>query len=58
MAALAKATVRCPGCDEPIELSLCLDQDAKPGPGEIVLAVDRSAVQQHLAQAHPEAADR
>ncbi|MGW4728868.1 hypothetical protein ACWEQC_06755 [Streptomyces shenzhenensis] len=52
MAALAKTTVTCPGCHEPIELSLRLDKDAEPGPGELVLAVDRSAIQQHLAQAH------
>lgn len=54
MAALAKATIHCPGCDEPIELSLRLDKNAVARPGELVLAVDRSAVEAHLAQAHPE----
>ncbi|MFJ2007014.1 hypothetical protein [Streptomyces chartreusis] len=57
MAALAKATVRCPGCNELLELSLRLDENAKPGPGELLMVVDRSVVQQHLAQAHPEAAE-
>ncbi|MFE9684167.1 hypothetical protein [Streptomyces sp. NPDC006285] len=54
MAAVGKATVVCPGCNEPIELALRLDADAKAGPGELVLAVDHSAVEQHLATAHPE----
>ncbi|WP_328439362.1 hypothetical protein OHA71_23780 [Streptomyces sp. NBC_00444] len=54
MAALAKATIHCPGCTEPIELSLRLDKDADPGPGELVLAVDRTAVQEHLARTHPQ----
>ncbi|MCF2130130.1 hypothetical protein L1I79_27410 [Strepomyces sp. STD 3.1] len=59
MAALAKATVRCPGCDEPLDLSLLLDEDAKPAPGEIVLKVDRRIVDQHIVAAHtdPEAGD-
>ncbi|WP_435209591.1 hypothetical protein [Streptomyces sp. bgisy034] len=57
MAALAKATIHCPGCDEPIELAMRLDKNAKASPGEIVLAVDRSAVDEHLAQAHPESAE-
>lgn len=52
MAALAKTTVHCPACSEPIDLSLRLDEDAQAGPGEIVLAVDRGTVEQHIAQAH------
>lgn len=57
MAALAKNTVVCPGCHEPIELSLRLDKNAEAGPGELVLAVDRSAVDEHLARTHPQNAD-
>ncbi|WP_326728985.1 hypothetical protein [Streptomyces phaeochromogenes] len=57
MAALAKATITCPGCSEPIALSMRLDPDAKAGPGELVLAVDRSAVNRHLATVHAEAQD-
>ncbi|MEU9149196.1 hypothetical protein AB0D59_01250 [Streptomyces sp. NPDC048417] len=58
MAALAKTTVTCPGCHETIALTLRLDKDAKPGPGELVLAVDRSTVEQHLTRAHTETALR
>jgi hypothetical protein len=54
MAALAKATIHCPGCNEPIELTLRLDKDAEARPGELVLAVDRNTVQQHIVQAHPQ----
>lgn len=57
MAALAKTTITCPGCTTPIELSLRLDKDAPAGPGEIVLAIDRSAVDDHLARAHPQDTD-
>lgn len=56
MAALAKTTVQCPGCHEPIELTLRLDEDADAGPGEVVLAVDRSVVRKHLAAPHADAA--
>ncbi|MEU2780547.1 hypothetical protein [Streptomyces sp. NPDC007110] len=57
MAALAKTTVTCPGCHQPIELSLRLDRDANAGPGELVLAVDRSAVDEHIARTHPQDTD-
>ncbi|MFJ3794951.1 hypothetical protein ACIPSJ_01545 [Streptomyces sp. NPDC090088] len=57
MAALAKVTVVCPGCHEPMDLSLILDRDAQPGPGELVLAVDRKAVEQHRARHNTPAAD-
>ncbi|MGN7137250.1 hypothetical protein [Streptomyces pseudogriseolus] len=57
MAALGKATITCPGCSEPLELTMRLDPDAKAGPGEIVLKVDRSIVQAHLAAAHGAPAD-
>ncbi|MGC5239067.1 hypothetical protein ACPXCH_04715 [Streptomyces albogriseolus] len=56
MAALGKATITCPGCREPLELTMLLDPDAKAGPGEIVLKVDRSIVDKHLAAAHSEPA--
>ncbi|MGA4896747.1 hypothetical protein ACPCAJ_02110 [Streptomyces griseoincarnatus] len=57
MAALGKATIICPGCSEPFELTMRLDPGAKAGPGEIVLKVDRSIVDKHLAAAHGEPAD-
>ncbi|MBU5946794.1 hypothetical protein [Streptomyces sp. PAM3C] len=57
MAALGKATITCPGCREPLELTMRLDSNAKAGPGEIVLKVDRSIVDKHLAAAHSEPAD-
>ncbi|MFI1723923.1 hypothetical protein [Streptomyces sp. NPDC020489] len=57
MAALAKTTVECPACHEPVELSLRLDKDANAGPGELVLAVDRSVVDNHLTRAHPQDTD-
>ncbi|MDT6983744.1 hypothetical protein ACFSUJ_12220 [Streptomyces lusitanus] len=58
MAALGKATITCPGCGEPLELMMRLDPGAKAGPGEIVLKVDRSIVDEHLAAAHSEPASR
>ncbi|MFC7906459.1 hypothetical protein ACQEV9_18215 [Streptomyces chartreusis] len=57
MAALATATIVCPGCHQPIDLSLRLDRTANPSPGELVLAVDRSAVDEHIARAHPQDTD-
>ncbi|MEU9245860.1 hypothetical protein [Streptomyces sp. NPDC048385] len=57
MAALAKVTVICPGCHEPMDLSLILDRNAQPGPGELVLAVDRSTVEQHIARHNAPAVD-
>ena len=52
MAAIAKATITCPGCDQPLELKVRLDPDAKAGPGELVRKVDRRIVDQHIAAAH------
>jgi hypothetical protein len=57
MAAVGKTTIICPGCSEPIELTLRLDANAKAGPGELVVAIDRRAIERHLAQAHPETQD-
>ncbi|MFJ2515604.1 hypothetical protein ACIPEL_36305 [Streptomyces griseoviridis] len=53
MAAIAKATFVCPSCHEPIDLNLRLDETATPGPGELVLAVDRRTVTDHIARARP-----
>jgi hypothetical protein len=57
MAALANATVECPGCHQPIELSLRLDETATPRHGELVLAVDRSLIEEHIGRAHPQDTD-
>ncbi|MEU6376799.1 hypothetical protein [Streptomyces sp. NPDC046909] len=56
-AVVGRTTVVCPGCHEQIALSLRLEKTEDAGPGKLVLAVDRSAVEEHLAQAHPETAD-
>ena len=54
MAAIAQADMACPGCGETLTLTLRLDKDAPTVPGELVLAVDRSLIEQHIAT-HSEA---
>ncbi|MET8818469.1 hypothetical protein [Streptomyces rochei] len=54
MAALGKITVRCPGCKEDLKLSLIVDEEATPAPGELVLKPDLRSMDQHIATAHAE----
>ncbi|MDT7847209.1 hypothetical protein [Streptomyces justiciae] len=56
-AVVGNTTVVCPGCNEQITLSLRLERNDDAGSGQLVLAVDRSAVDEHLERAHPQAVD-
>ncbi|MFF8485172.1 hypothetical protein [Streptomyces antibioticus] len=56
-ALVGKLAAVCPGCREPMDISLRLDQAGDPRPDRLGLVVDTTVVEDHLAAAHPDAQD-